>query len=58
MSIEETKAERLLAQAGVDTVPVPVEQVAQHLDIKIELADLGEDCSGVLVRNGNRSVIG
>lgn len=58
MSIEETKAKKLLAQAGVDTVPVPVEQVAEYLGIKIELADLGEDCSGVLVRNGRRAVIG
>lgn len=54
----ETKAEKLLTQAGMDTVPVSVKQVAQHLGIKIELADLGEDCSGVLVRNGSRAVIG
>lgn len=57
MSIE-TKVEQLLVDAGVATVPVPVEQVAEHLGIKIELADLGEDCSGVLVRNGSRAVIG
>lgn len=57
MSIER-RAELLLAKAGVDTTPVPMEQVAAHLGIRIELADLGEDCSGVLVRNGNRAVIG
>ena len=57
MSIE-TIVEQLLAEARVNTIPVPVEQVAEHLGIKIELADLGEDCSGVLVRNGNRAVIG
>ncbi len=57
MSMERI-AEQLLAKAGVDTTPVPVEQVAAHLSIKIDLADLGEDCSGVLVRNGNRAVIG
>ena len=57
MSIER-RTEQLLAKAGMDTAPVPVEQVAAHLGIKLELADLGEDCSGVLVRNGNRAVIG
>lgn len=54
----ERRAERILAGAGIDTNPVPVEQVADHLGIKIELADLGEDCSAVLVRNGDRAVIG
>ena len=54
----ERRAEQLLVKAGVDTTPVPVEQVAAHLGIKIELADLGEDCSAVLVRNRDRAVIG
>ena len=54
----ERKAEQLLVKAGVDTTPVPVEQVAAQLGIRIESADLGEDCSAVLVRNGDRAVIG
>ena len=54
----ERKAEQSLVKAGVATTPVPVELVAKHLDIRIESADLGEDCSAVLVRNGNRAVIG
>ena len=54
----ERRAEQLLVKAGVATTPVPVKQVAAHLGIRIELADLGEDCSAVLVRNGNRAVIG
>ncbi len=33
-------------------------RVAEELNIKIELADLGEDCSAVLVRNRDRAVIG
>ena len=57
MSMEK-KVKQLLEEAGVDTTPVPVDQVAEHLGIEIKLADLGEDCSGVLVRNGNRAVIG
>ena len=54
----ERRAEQLLLRAGVDTIPVPLGQVAVHLGIKIELTDLGEDCSAVLVRNGDRAVIG
>ena len=52
------KAEQLLADAGLDTTLVPVEQVAAHLGITVEFAELGEECSGVLVRNGSRAVIG
>lgn len=59
MSIEiEKRARWLLAKASVDTTPVEVERIAEHLRIKIELADLGEDCSAVLVRHGPRAVIG
>ncbi len=54
----ERKAEQLLVEAGLDTVPIPVEQVAVYLGIKVELAELGEECSGVLVRNEGRAVIG
>ena len=57
MSLER-KAEQLLVDAGLDTVPVPVNQVAAYLGITVELAELGEDCSGVLVRNEGRAVIG
>lgn len=58
MWIIESKANQLLLEAKIHAPPIPVEQVAKSLGIKIELADLGEDCSGVLVRNGNRAVIG
>lgn len=54
----ERRVEQLLAEAGVDTAPVPVQQVAEHLGINIEFVDLGEDCSAVLVRNGNSTAIG
>ena len=57
MSLER-KAEQLLVDAGLDTAPVPVEQVTAYLGIKVELAELGEECSGVLVRNEGRAVIG
>lgn len=57
MSMEK-KVKQLLEEVGVETAPIPVDQIAEHLGIEIKLADLGEDCSGVLVRNGNRAVIG
>lgn len=57
MSLER-KAEQLLVDAGLDTAPVPVKQVAAYLGITVELAELGEDCSGVLVRNEGCAVIG
>ena len=54
----ERKAKQTLQWAGISTIPVPIKRVAYHLGIKIRLADLGEDCSGVLVRKGERAVIG
>ena len=57
MSLERM-AERLLEDAGVECEPVHLERVADHLGVKIQYADLGEECSGVLVRNGKRAVIG
>lgn len=54
----EARVKQLLVDAGVDSAPVPVDQVANHLRIRIELADLGQDCSAVLVRKGIRAIIG
>ena len=54
----ENTAERLLTNAGIHSAPVPVERIADYLGLRIRLADLGQDCSGVLVRNGERAVIG
>lgn len=54
----ERRARRLLARAAIEKPPVDVNRVAKYLGMKIELSDLGEDCSGILVRDGNRAVIG
>jgi Zn-dependent peptidase ImmA (M78 family) len=54
----ETRAAVVLRQSGVQTVPVDVWEVARRLGVRIERADLGEDCSGVLVRRGETAVIG
>ncbi len=54
----EKRAKRLLAASGVKQAPVDVDKIAAHLGISIEQADLGEDCSGILVRRGGRATIG
>lgn len=54
----EKKAGELLQEAGVVRVPVPVDQVAGHLGIQVDEADLGEECSGMLVRGKEFAVIG
>ena len=55
----EQKAQRLLRESGQESAPVDVEQVAKHLNIRVEYANLDEDCSGVLVnKDDGPSVIG
>jgi Zn-dependent peptidase ImmA (M78 family) len=46
----EEKAEELLAQTGIDSVPVDLERIAGHLGIKIRLKVFEGDLSGVLMR--------
>ena len=56
----ERQAQRLLDEIGIVTLPIPVTEVASYLGIEIDYADLGEGCSGVLVREGaqGKGVIG
>ena len=54
----ERKAKQTLQKVGISAIPVPIERVASRLGIKIKLEDLGEECSGVLVRKRERAVIG
>lgn len=54
----EKQAGELLQEAGMAQAPVPVDQIAQYLGIQVDQADLGEDCSGMLVREGESAVIG
>ena len=54
----EKRARQALRKAGIDGPPVDVRKVAASLGIRVERTDLGEDCSGVLVRDGDRAVIG
>ncbi len=54
----EKQAENLVREAGITKIPVPVGAVAKHLGIEVAEEDLGEDCSGILIREGDSAVIG
>ena len=54
----EMKAGDLLQEAGMAQAPVPVDEVARYLGIQVDEADLGEECSGMLVRDEESAVIG
>jgi len=54
----ETQAQRLLERLGITSAPIDVWRVARGLGVRVERADLGDDCSGVLVRKGDAAVIG
>jgi|SRR2546421_4117415 len=54
----EMRAATLLRQLKTRKAPVDVGRVARHLGVRVEHADLGEDCSGVLLRKGDAAVIG
>ena len=54
----EKKAGDLLQEAAMVQAPVPVDEVARHLGIQVDEADLGEECSGMLVRDEESAVIG
>src|SRR5438034_8527921 len=54
----EMRAVALLRRFRTRKPPVDVWRVARRLGVRVERADLGEDCSGVLVRKGSAAVIG
>jgi len=50
-------AEKLIDRLGIRTAPIPVERIAEQLDLRIVFDDLGEDISGLLVaRDGSASI--
>lgn len=53
----ERKALNLLRESGELRAPVNVERVAKHLGIRVEYANLDEDCSGVLVKSDDGSAV-
>jgi predicted transcriptional regulator len=54
----ETEATRLLEEMGEKKLPIDVEKIARRLKVRVEKADLGEGCSGVLVRTGKTAQVG
>jgi Zn-dependent peptidase ImmA (M78 family) len=51
-------AEDILRKTETYKVPVPIEVVAQRLDLKTEAAALGDNVSGMLVVENDRGAIG
>lgn len=58
MSTPEREASALLKRLGINEPPIDVAVVAKLLGISLQLADLGDDCSGMLVRAEGGAVIG
>ncbi len=54
----EQAAWNVLQQLKIDGPPLDVNDLAKQLDVRITNSDLGDDCSGVLVKSGESAVIG
>jgi Zn-dependent peptidase ImmA (M78 family) len=54
----EVQAKQLLYESKALRVPVPIEKVAYHLDLRVEAAALGDDISGVLIVESGKGTIG
>lgn len=57
MEIIEDKAEKILHGADAYRTPVPIQLVAQHLNLELEALPL-RDISGMLIVRGDRGAIG
>ena len=53
----EQQAEQILRDSGAYSVPVPVDRVARHLNLKAQSSPLGDKVSGVLVVENLRGAI-
>lgn len=54
----EEKAKTILSELKIQSPPVPVEQVAEHLGLSLQAAHLGDNVSGILVLDGATGTIG
>src|SRR5439155_9267429 len=52
------RATALRAKHGVDQLPIDVEKLAEAEGVEVDRADFGEEISGVLVKDGERAMIG
>jgi Zn-dependent peptidase ImmA (M78 family) len=53
----ESLAERVLQESGAYRLPVPIESIADHLNLRATASDLDDEMSGVLVFDGKRGAI-
>jgi Zn-dependent peptidase ImmA (M78 family) len=54
----EREAEQILHTSGTYRLPVAIDRIAAHLNLRTTASDLGEDMSGLLVVDNNRAAIG
>lgn len=54
----EKQSKAILEGVGVDSPPVPVRRVAEHLDVKVRPSEFGDNVSGLLTLEGERPTIG
>ena len=54
----EQAAWSLIQQLSIGGPPLDVHELASKLGVRITKSDLGDDCSGVLVKSGDSAVIG
>jgi Zn-dependent peptidase ImmA (M78 family) len=54
----EQKATDLLAKLGIDTIPVPVEEIAERSGAQVAYSRFEGDISGMLLREDGRTIIG
>lgn len=54
----ESRALEVLAKAGVDAAPVPVERLAREAGARLSFEPFGEEMSGMLYREGDHAIIG
>lgn len=54
----EKAAIELLSRLGIDTVPLPVEQIARQLGAQLTFTAFEGDISGMLLRDDDKTVIG
>ena len=54
----EHRAEQILQETGAYRIPVPVDLIASHLNLRIQAANLDDNISGVLLVENQQGAIG
>jgi Zn-dependent peptidase ImmA (M78 family) len=58
MARAEAEAQGLLRDMGIDDFPVPIEKIAEHCGAVLRYEPFEGDISGLLYRDGDRTIIG